>query len=451
MIAPEEYLASLLRRMMPLQPKRLPLREARGLIAAEDVTALLDVPAFSNSAMDGFAVSSTVVNAVEPDPNGVRWMPVVGDIPAGAQTPLAFDTTAAARIMTGAPMPDGADAVVKVEDTTIEPGPHPLPTRVGLRVSEVEAGANVRHRGEDTRVGHTVLRRGMRVGAPALGALVSTGHTEVTVYPRPRIIVITTGDELRDPGEGVGYGQIPDSNTITLVGLLDELGADVIDTLRASDNGDDFTHLLTRAIGEADAVITTGGVSAGAFDVVKAVGGRDFGMEFHRVAMQPGKPQGFGLATNSSGREVPIFALPGNPVSVVVSFTLFVAPCLRLLMGWDADTTTPPRQLSEERSALLGRWSTMRTVDAWASPGGKTQFVPVVIGEYEGQWRCSLIHPLGSKSHLAAALAQGNGIAVIPAECAAVRKGDEVSVLHALNPTRGTRRDDLERTENSDE
>jgi len=401
MITVEEYQESVLGRVEPLAPRRVPVDRAHGLRLAEDVTAVLAVPPFTNSAMDGFAVRAADVAAVP------VALPVAGDVPAGTTDPVPVPPGGAVRIMTGAPLPAGADAVVPVELTDQPPGAVELPAVVEVRRG-VAAGAHVRTAGEDVRPGDTVLTAGTLLGATQLSAAVSAGHGELLVRPRPRVGVLATGDELCPPGTDPGPGRIPDSNSILVAGLVREAGCEPVVLGAVGDDPARLSEVVAAALPGIDALVTSGGVSVGTKDVVKAALADRIG--FTKVAMQPGKPQGFGLLED----RVPVFALPGNPVSVLVSFHVHVAPGLRRLLGL-------PARLP------LGR---ARAAVAWRCPAGRRQFVPVLV-EDDGVELPS-VRPAsagGSASHLVASLAAAEALAVVAEDVDAVAPGDEVGLL----------------------
>jgi len=338
-----------------LIPARAPapasLSAALGLVLAEDVIAPLSLPVFDNSAMDGYAVRVADVIGAEPD-RPVR-LPVVEDIPAGRTDRLRLAPGTAHRIMTGAPMPAGADAVVPVEAT--DGG---MPT-VSIRATPT-AGRHVRRCGEDVTAGTPVLRAGQVVTAAALGLVAALGLDRLMVVPRQRVLVISTGSELVAAGGVLAPGQIYESNAVMLAAAVRESGAALLDTATCGDDVAQFRALLDGAAGAADLVITSGGVSAGAYEVVKDAFGAQTGgagVKFVKVAMQPGMPQGAGRTPGTSGR--PIVTLPGNPVSALVSFEVFVRPALRAAMG----IPDPDRP---RRTAVLA--------EALTSPAGKRQF-----------------------------------------------------------------------------
>ncbi len=403
MITVEEYQQLVLDQVVPLTPRSVAVAAAHGLRLAEDVRAVLPVPPFANSAMDGFAVRAA-------DIAGTRspvTLPVVGDVPAGTTDPVTVTPGAAARIMTGAPLPPGADTVVPVELTDQPAGEAELPGRVVIR-QPVAAGAHVRHRAEDVGPGDLVLGAGTVLTATQLSAAVSAGYGELSVVPRPRVGVLATGDELCPPGVDPGPGRIPDSNSVLLAALVREAGAEPVMLGPVGDVPDRLHDVVGAALPDLDALVTSGGVSVGTKDVVKAA----FGAELHftTVAMQPGKPQGFGVL----GGRVPVFALPGNPVSVMVSFHVHVAPALRRMVGRPARLP-----LDAARAGV-----------AWRCPAGRRQYLPVVIDDDGGE--LPAVRPAsagGSGSHFVASLAAAQALAVVPEDVDAVAPGDEVGLL----------------------
>ncbi len=336
------------------KPAATTLSEALGLVLARDVVAPLALPMFDNSAMDGYAVRAE--DLTEAGPDQPVALPVIEDIPAGRTDLLRLTAGTAHRIMTGAPMPAGANAVVPVEAT--DGG---MPT-VTIRATPIP-GRHVRRRGEDVTAGTPVLRAGQVITPGALGLVAALGLDRLTVLPRPRVLVISTGSELVAAGGALAPGQIYESNAVMLAAAVRDSGAALLDTATCSDDVEQFRHLLDGWAGSADLVITSGGVSAGAYEVVKdtfgaATGGA--GVEFVKVAMQPGMPQGVGRIPGAAGApDCSIVTLPGNPVSALVSFEVFIRPALRTAMGM-------PHPDRPRRTALLA--------GALTSPAGKRQF-----------------------------------------------------------------------------
>ncbi len=326
----------------PRPPVALPLADALGLVLAVDVVAPLSLPRFDNSAMDGYAVLATDVAAAGQD-TPVR-LPVAEDIPAGRTDIPTLAAGTAHRIMTGAPLPAGATAVVPVEATD------GATDTVTIRSAPRE-GQHVRRAGEDVTAGSTVLRAGQVVTPAALGLAAALGLGELTVVPRQRVLVVSTGTELVGPGVPLQPGQIYESNGVMLAAAVRDAGADVAASPMTGDDVDAFRETLRGHAADADLILTTGGVSAGAYEVVKDALGGSGDVEFVKVAMQPGMPQGAGTLDG-----VPVVTLPGNPVSALVSFEVFVRPALRVAMG-RPDAERPRREavLTEDLTSPRGK------------------------------------------------------------------------------------------------
>jgi molybdopterin molybdotransferase len=351
--------------------------------------------------MDGYAVRvADVAGAREDEP---VVLPVVGDLPAGAAEEVPLPPGAAVRIMTGAPAPAGAEAVVPVEwtDRGI----------AEVRIEQVpEAGQYLRGVGEDVNAGEVVLRAGVRLTARHIGLLAAVGRERVLVRPRPRVVVISTGSELVEPGRPLGFGQIHDSNSYALSTAAAEAGAIAHRVGIVQDDAETLISTLQAHLAHADLMITSGGVSAGAFDMVKEVLSKLGTVRFDKVAMQPGMPQGLGTLGPDG---VPIFTLPGNPVSALVSFEVFVRPVVRRMRG-------------EER---LHRPITTGVAGCdWRSPSGKRQFVRAVMES--GDDGAAVLTPVGGQgSHLVADLAEATCLAVVPEDVTQVHAGDELQCL----------------------
>lgn len=430
-----------------LDPVELPLERCRGLVAAAPVEALLPVPPFTNSAMDGFAVRA---QDLVPDPDGVVDLPVAGDVPAGDTRRSVLEPGTAWRIMTGAPVPEGADTVVKVEMTDHAAGISEAPERV--HIHEFPApGANVRMRGEAVAPGALVLPAGTVLEAGALAAAVSVGRGALLVHRRPRVLVVATGSELAAPGEPLAHGRIPDSNGLMLAALVEEAGAEVAGVLVVRDDPAEFLRVLARAP-EADLVLTAGGISEGAFEVVRlAIGERGV---FHHVAQQPGGPQGVGvLPLGPTAHEVPVICLPGNPVSAFVSFHVYVAGALARMAGAgaaSADASAP--SISDSTGSTAPALVDGIAAASWTSPTAKTQFIPVRAArpqEIDAAPAGALdsagarvpvvpVHALGSGSHLVSSLADADYLAVVPEEIREVVPGLRLDLIPVLgtNPRR---------------
>ncbi len=311
-----EVRAHILSTVRKVATEPVSFQDAVGRILAEAVVAPHDVPSFANSAMDGVAVRSSDVST----PDAV--LSVIEDVAAGQVSTVAVGPGEATRIMTGSPMPEGADTVVRVEDTEEQDG------KVRILVSTA-AGTSVRPPGGDVTAGSTVFPVGTRLTAVHVGVLATVGVVEPVVARRPRVAVMSTGDELVPPETtDLGPGMIRDSNRPMLLALVAEAGGHAIDFGRIPDDADSLRAALGQAAAEADAIVTSGGVSMGDYDVTKAVLRDETGVDFYPVAMKPGKPQGFGAVGGT-----PFFGLPGNPVSVFVSFEQFVRPALLAMQG----------------------------------------------------------------------------------------------------------------------
>ncbi|GHH47334.1 molybdotransferase-like divisome protein Glp [Streptomyces candidus] len=424
----DEHLDDVLGAIQPLEPIELQLPDAQGCVLVEDVTVPLALPPFDNSSMDGYAVRVADITGASAEFPAV--LTVIGDVAAGfgGAQEINVGPGEAARIMTGAPLPPGAEAVVPVEwtdggsgggpaTTMRAAGTHPDDSTGEVRVHRpAEARAYVRAAGSDVKAGDTALAAGTVLGPPQIGLLAAIGRPSVLVRPRPRVVVMSTGSELVQPGEKLEAGQIYDSNSFTLTAAARAAGAIAYRVGAVTDDADELRATIEDQLVRADLLITTGGVSVGAYDVVKealaSVADEDepgSGVDFRKLAMQPGKPQGFG----SIGPDhTPLLALPGNPVSSYVSFELFVRPVIRALMGLqDVHRTTVRAEL--EASEPL------------TSPAGKRQFLRATYDADAGT-----VTPVGgSGSHLIAALAHADSLLVVPEDTTAVEPGTEVEVV----------------------
>lgn len=394
----EEARERILSQIKPLQPLELPLQEAEGCVLADDVVAPGDIPDFASSAMDGFAVRSSDVAGATPSlPVELR---IVGRALIGRRPESTVGGGESLRIATGAPVPAGADAVVPIEncevvaDTVRILGPWP-------------EGKHVRPAGEDVRGGEVILKAGRRIGAPELGLLATAGFSHPLVHPRPRVVVLSTGDELIPPGQTPEFGQVRDSNGYLLFGALREAGAVPVMAGIVRDEVEDLREVVFSHLVQADAFVSSGGVSVGERDVVKAAFFRRGEMDFYKVAMQPGMPQGFGHVEGK-----PFFGLPGNPVSVFVSFEVFIRPVLRKMMG---------------RRQLFRPEVTARLDADVSGPIGKTQFARVRVRRTEEGW---IATPTGARgSNLIATVTRANGLAIVPPGVETAAAGTEVDVV----------------------
>jgi molybdopterin molybdotransferase len=395
----DEHLADILAATKPLAPLDVALLEAVHGVLAEPVTASLDLPPFDNSAMDGYAVlASDVASASEASP---VTLSVVGDIAAGDSGAHRIRPGLCARIMTGAPVPAGVDAIVPVEWT--DGGT----AKVTIRRAAV-AGHYIRRSGEDVTAGQTVIEAGTRLGAAQIGMLAAVGKARTLIRPKPRVVVLSTGSELVEPGTPVGPGQIWDANGFALTAAATEAGGV---GFRQGVIGDDPRRVLAgieEQLGFADLVITSGGVSMGARDVVKEVLSGLGTMKFEQVAMRPGKPQGFGLLDDHT----PVFTLPGNPVSAFVSFQIFIRPALRTLQG------LPPDPLPTVSARLA---------EPVRSPSGLRHFLRGALTYRDGDYH---VRPAeGQGSHQIFSLSSSNSLVVVGDDVTELSEGDPVDVM----------------------
>lgn len=378
----------------------LPLERCVGLALATDVTAGVDLPPFDNSAMDGYAVRAVDVDVAEASDRPVG-LPVAADIPAGRTDGPPLEPGTAHRIMTGAPMPPGADTVVKVEDT--DGGVEHVELRAAPRV-----GTSVRRTGEDIHAGELALSAGTLLGPAQLGLAAAVGRSDLPVWLPPRVLVVSTGTELVEPPAPLRHGQIYESNSVLLAAAMRSLGCEV-DVLRAvADDVATFRAALAERAADVDLVVTSGGVSAGAYEVVKdALTGA--GVTFTKVAMQPGGPQGCGIFDGT-----PIVTLPGNPVSVAVSFEVFLRPALLAAMG----------RTEVDRPRVRAR-----LLEPLRAPHGKRQFRRGFHTPLAGSVTGTVGPRGGPASHLLAAFSQANCLIVIDEETTELPAGAEVDVM----------------------
>ncbi len=399
----DEHLQTVLDGVGSLDPIELTLLDAQGLLLAEDIRADFPLPNFDNSAMDGYAVRATDTESATPE-DPVR-LQVVGDVAAGAKSRSGMGPGLAMRIMTGAPVPAGADAVIPLEDTDRGLA------RVALH-RPVRSGECVRRAGEDLAAGAPALGAGAALGPQQLGLLAAIGRDRVVVRPRPRVMILSTGSELIEVGHTPAFGEVIDSNSYMIASAAKDAGADARRIGIVADDHAKLLDVLESQLLRADILITSGGVSMGAYDVVKEALGELGTVEFTTVAMQPGKPQGFGHL----GDGVPIFCLPGNPVSSLVSFEAFVRPAIRKLLG--------KRSLQRATVSAVA-------LDGAPSPAGVRQYRRGVLHrERSGGYSVSLSG--GAGSHLLASLALSNCLIVIGEEQTEITAGSEVTVIPLL-------------------
>jgi len=398
LLSVEEAREKVLGQINPLAPLQLPLPEAHGCVLAEDVTAAADIPEFASSAMDGFAVRSSDVGTAAPSsPVELR---IVGRALIGRRPESTVGGGEAVRIATGAPIPAGADAIVPIESCEV----------VGETVRILAAspeGRHIRPQGEDVRVGEPLVRAGRRLDSPEVGLLATAGVPHPLVHPRPRVVVLSTGDELIPPSQVPEYGQVRDSNAYLLFGALREAGAAPVMAGIVRDDPDALRETILNHLVQADAFVSSGGVSVGERDVVKAAFFRRGEVEFFRVAMQPGMPQGFGHVEGK-----PYFGLPGNPVSVFVSFEVLIRPAILKMMG---------------RKKLFRPEVTARLDADVSGPKEKTQFARVLLRQGPDGYVAT---PTGARgSNLISTVSRANGLAIVPPGVETAPAGSEVKVM----------------------
>lgn len=396
----DQHIEDILAGVEVIAPLDLQLLDAHGCILAEEVVADHDLPMFDNSSMDGYAVRlGDVASASETSP---VQLPVIGDIAAGAPPTYTVQSGMSVRIMTGALVPPGAEAVVPLEWTD-----------GGIaRVSVTRAptpGQHIRRRGEDVTTGQVILEAGTRLGPGQLGLLAAVGRDRVVVRPRPRVVIISTGSELVEPGAPTAPGQIHESNSYILTTACREAGAVAFRVGIVPDDDRSLMNAIEDQLIRADLVLTSGGVSVGAYDVVKEVLSRLGTVAFDTVAMQPGKPQGYGTIGPDS---TPIITLPGNPVSSYVSFEVFVRPVIRRMLGVD------PLHRPVVRAVCS---------DGFRSSEGKRQYARGWLDVVDGRY---VVRPVGGPgSHLVGDLAHSNCLIVVPEAVTAVPDGGTVEVM----------------------
>ncbi|MGH3489172.1 MAG: molybdotransferase-like divisome protein Glp [Actinopolymorphaceae bacterium] len=397
----EEHLAAVLAGVHELPPFEQHLMDAHGCALCEDVMAGFDLPSFDNSAMDGYAVrAEDVASACEEAP---VVLPVAGDLPAGGTQAHALAPGQALRIMTGAQVPRGADTVIPVEWTD---------GGVAKVLVRRAPGDNsyIRRRGEDIETGQLLVSSGTQLDAKQVAVLAAAGRDVVKVRPRPRVVVLSTGSELREPGQPIGDGTIYDSNSYTLAAAVREAGGIAYRVGVVPDDERTFMSVLEEQLVRADLMVTSGGVSVGAYDIVKQALRRLGTVEFTRVAMQPGMPQGFGVIGED---RTPIFTLPGNPVSAYVSFQVFVRPAMRAMLG-----LTPAVVPTVTATATAG----------WRASEGRRQYTRVAYSvDPDGR---GVVRPVsGPGSHLVGGLARANALAIVPEGEREVPEGGTLEVM----------------------
>lgn len=395
--AHRDFLLSLVDELPPFGQQIL---DSLDLTLCEDVVSEVALPAFDNSAMDGYAVQvADLVGARDSDP---VVLAVVGEVAAGQTSPTPLSPGTAMKVMTGAPIPPGTEAVVPYEDT--DRGADDV-----LVYREAATGQHIRRRGEDLESGTQVFSAGDRLGPGSIGLLAAIGHDKAIVRPRPRVVVLATGSELVEPGMALHHeGQIYDSNSYLLAAAAQRAGAQVFRVGMVSDDAEQVRHLIHDQLVRADLLVTSGGVSQGDHDVIKQVMPELGWCDFTEVAMQPGKPQGFGLIGED---KTPMIMLPGNPVSSYVSFEAFVRPVIRKMRGVGPYT----------RYAVPA--TTAQDIN---STPGKRQFARGIVTEVDEKRTVRLAG--GHGSHLIGDLARSNCLIILDEETSHVNAGDVVPI-----------------------
>lgn len=400
----DEVREAILRAVAPIPPIEVPLAEAYGCVLPEDLYATEPLPAFESSAMDGFAVRARDVEGASL--RSPVDLIVAGSAPIGRAPEVPVHAGEAVRIATGAPIPEGADAIVPIED--VEYSVTDEAAGVVHVMKETEVGKHLRPAGEDVRPGDLLVAAGTRLAAPELALMAAAGIAKPMVHPRPRIVILSTGDELVAPGEDIAFGQVRDSNSFMLQAAVREAGGQPFVAGVVRDDIDAFRDAVLSRVTQADAFVSSGGVSVGERDVVKAAFGMSGELDFYRVAMQPGMPQGFGRLEGK-----PFFGFPGNPVSSFVSFEVFLRPAILRMAG---------------RRDLFRPEVVARLEETVVGPRHKTKFVRVHVRRIEAG--AFVASPTGGRgSNLLATVTRANGLAVIPAGVETVPQGGKVRVL----------------------
>jgi molybdenum cofactor synthesis domain-containing protein len=398
----EEAQSQILATVPRLPAATVPLAEALGLVTIEALAATEPIPPFANTGVDGYAVQAA--STAGATPGAPVQLRIVGELAAGAAPTVPVGPGEAIRIMTGAPVPDGADAIVMVEDTATSGGDGTVTIRRAAR-----SGDHIRLAGGDLAVGDTPIAAGSVLGPAHLGVVASLGHPTVSVVRRPRVAVMSTGDELVPPGEPLAMGQIRDSNRPMLIGLVAQTGCEAVDFGIGVDDEAVITERLEKAAATCDAMVTSGGVSMGDYDIIKIVLGRMADMNWWQIAIRPAKPLAFGMISG-----VPIFGLPGNPVSSHVSFELFARPALLQMMGH-------AKRFRPVTPAVAGH-------DMRRRSDGKLHLNRVTLRPEEGSRRLVATDAGSQASNVLSAMASSDGLALLP-DGVGVAAGEEVDVL----------------------
>ncbi len=407
MLSVEEALAKVLAMFQPLEPERVPILEALGRVLAEDVFAKDNIPPHTNSAMDGYAVLARDLDGAEP--GAPRRLRVIENLAAGYITSLRVTPGVAIRIMTGAPLPSGADAVIPFEETQQD----------GDWVdcfAAVPVGENVRLAGEDVRAGQRTLARGTRIRAQEIGMLAALGYDEVAVIRRPRVAILATGDEVVDINVPLLPGKIRNANGYSNAAQVLQYGGIPLMLGIAHDSVNELTERIHQGLAQgADLLLTSGGVSVGDFDIVKQVLAAEGEISFWRVRMKPGKPLAFGVITtevNNVQRSTPILGLPGNPVSAMVSFEMFARPAILTMLG-----------LTDLRKPMVEGVLD----DGIATKDERRHYVRVFVTQRADGYHAALTGEQGSG--ILNSMVQSNGLAIIPEHWTHVLPGTRVEII----------------------
>jgi len=412
LISVEEALERILSYVSVLEPEEKPILDALGQVVVDDVVSDINIPPLDNTAMDGYAVrAADTIGSSERAPVTLR---VIGELAAGYLFDGVVEPGTAVRIMTGAPIPRGADAVVPFEETD-EPSGRAFGSFAKSRgvvgvLKAAEPGANIRRAAEDVRVGQPIIRAGAVLHPAQVGVLASLGNATVRVHRRPIVAILSTGDEVREPGQQLEPGQIYDSNAYSIAAMVLANGGVPKRLGIAKDTVEALTAKLREGL-DADMLVTSAGVSRGDYDVVKDVLAKEGDVDFWTVRMRPGKPLAFG-AFASGGRRVPHLGLPGNPVSSMVSFELFGRPAIYKMLGRDDWQRPRVRAIAEEP---------IPNTDA------RRVFARAIVSQRDGRYYAALTGPQGSG--ILTSMAVANALAVVPEDVPGINAGDEVDAI----------------------
>jgi molybdopterin molybdotransferase len=409
LITVEEALTEILSHARPLEAERVSILDALGRVLVEEIVSDISIPPFDNSAMDGYAVRS--VDVAEAAPESPVRLNVIGSVAAGYVAGMRVESGTAIRIMTGAPLPDGADAVVPIEQTSDidrSKGARLEAPSDEVRVREaVKRRDHVRPAGEDVRVAERVMAPGRVIRPQEIGVLASLGRETILVHRRPKVAILATGDELLEVHEPLAPGKIRNSNEYTNAALVTRTGGIPIRLGIARDDVGDLTAKIRSGLEQgADLFLTSGGVSVGDYDVVKDVLGAEGRMQFWQVRMKPGKPLAFGLLPGN----VPLIGLPGNPVSAMVSFEQFARPAILKMLG----------------RTNLDKPTVQATMDMPLTNSGRRGFVRVIVTRREGRYHARTTGEQGSG--VLTSMAKANGLAIVPEGTYRVEAGAELTV-----------------------